>query len=114
MTHGRFPVDRRLPLDVVPGSTLSQEPLVRSYRARQRTLSRESELVKRSGIRSAGEGQMADGRWQMADGRWQVDLTSQASAGQTRDITRVAFWPPKPKLLEIALCRGISLAVLGT
>ena len=37
-----------------------------------------------------------------------------ASAGQTRDITREAFWPPKPKLLEIALFRGISLAVLGT
>jgi len=38
MTHGRFPVDRRLPPDVVPGSTLIQEPSVRSHRARQRTL----------------------------------------------------------------------------
>src|SRR5271157_501472 len=121
MTHGDFPVDRRLPPDVVPDSTLIQEPSVRSHRARQTTLSRESELVKRSGIRSVGEGQMADGKWQMADGKWQmadgrwrVHLTFLASAGQTRDITREAFWPPKPKLLEIALCRGISLAVLGT
>ena len=61
-----------------------------------------------------GKWQMAKGRWQMAEGEWRVDLTSLASAGQTRDITREAFWPPKPKLLEIALCRGISLAVLGT
>src|SRR5208337_4571008 len=72
MTHGRFPVDRRLPPDVVPGSTLIQEPSVRSHRARQRTLSRESDLVKRSGLRSDGEGQMAEGKWQMADGRWQT------------------------------------------
>ncbi len=83
------------------------------------------QMAKGRWQRADGKGQMAKGEWQMADGRWQranggangewrVDLTFLASAGQTRDITREAFWPPKPKLLEIALCRGISLAVLGT
>ena len=47
MTHGRFPEDRRLPPEVVPGSTLiRKDPRSRSHRARQRTLSRESALVK--------------------------------------------------------------------
>src|SRR5271157_1672443 len=72
MTHVRFPVDRCLPPDVVPGSALIQEPSVRSHRGRQRTLSRESELVKTSGIRSGGEWRMADGRWRMADGEWRM------------------------------------------
>ena len=29
-------------------------------------------------------------------------------------ITRAAFWPPKPKLVETAVRTGISRAVLGT
>ncbi len=33
---------------------------------------------------------------------------------QNRVITSEAFWPPKPKLLEMAVRTGISLAVLGT
>ena len=33
---------------------------------------------------------------------------------QTRVITSEAFWPPKPKLLEIAVSSGISRDVLGT
>ena len=32
----------------------------------------------------------------------------------TRVMTSDAFWPPKPKLLEIAVRTGISRAVLGT
>ena len=32
----------------------------------------------------------------------------------TRVITSDAFWPPKPKLLEIAVPSGISRDVLGT
>ncbi len=42
-----------------------------------------------------------------------VDLTP-ASGGQYRVITSEAFWPPKPKLLEMAVWTGISRAVLGT
>jgi hypothetical protein len=33
---------------------------------------------------------------------------------QKWDMTNEAFWPPKPKLLEIAVRNGISRAVLGT
>ena len=33
---------------------------------------------------------------------------------QTRAMMSDAFWPPNPKLLEIAVRRGISRAVLGT
>ena len=33
---------------------------------------------------------------------------------QTRVMTSEAFWPPKPKLLEMAVSSGISRDVLGT
>src|SRR5271165_2803924 len=68
----------------------------------------------------------ANCKTRFADGEMAVELTfahiacqvlaftMPATEGHTRDITSVAFWPPKPKLLDIALCRGISLAVLGT
>ena len=33
---------------------------------------------------------------------------------QTRHITRLAFWPPNPKLFEMAARTGFSRAGLGT
>ncbi len=43
-----------------------------------------------------------------------TDSTDSSSAVHTLVITSDAFWPPKPKLLEMAVCSGISRAVLGT
>lgn len=37
-----------------------------------------------------------------------------ARSAQSLDMTREAFWPPNPKLLEIAVWRGISRAMFGT